>query len=427
MKRLCSGSMKNRSEKLVVMPVSARSGVVGAERLWTKSNCSHWRLWVILLLLLLLATGCRLARELPPTPASVGTSDLQLQLPAAETYLVEQGDIVNLLTFPGTITMRRQVELSFEEEGRIQTSSVQSGDFVRAGALLVELDTDALNIALAEAEWDLEILQQQHAIAAEEQRYARQLADQEIKIAELTLASLLAKELDAPGTVLPETIAAAEHALTASELALKRLDRTDGLSQQKEVVTAQVQIQQLQRQLERSRIVAPFAGNVYFIAPFDALQRLPVNAYEPVIRLVDPDSLAVEATLPEETLRELAESMAASLTLRYRPGVVLQGTIQQLPFPYGAGSDGLTYLTVPATEQSMLRVGGTVDVTIQVQPRTDVLWLPPRALQEVGGRFYATVKEGELLREVTVQVGVQTNEQVEIVAGLAAGDLVVRR
>jgi len=75
----------------------------------------------------------------------------------------------------------------------------------------------------------------------------------------------------------------------------------------------------------------------------------------------------------------------------------------------------------------MLRVGGTVDIAIHVQQRTNVLWLPPQALQQIGGRFYATVQEGELLREVTVQVGIQTNDQVEIISGLAAGDLVVRR
>lgn len=380
---------------------------------------------VVGIMLLLLVAGCRFGNPLPPTPAPLAPGDGLLT--GFETYTVQRGDVVASVQFPGTINLRRQAELFFEQDGRVQTIHVQNGDLVRADAVLAELDIDDLQIQLTEAEWDLEIVHQNHLIAAEERTYAIQLAEQAIKIAELTLASLLAKELDKPGSVPPEEMAKAEQALTSAQLDLKRLDRSEALEQQKELVAAEVKVQRLQKQIDQSRLVAPFAGNVYFILPVEDLQRLPVKAYDPVLRLADPSSLTVEATLPDSELALLTETLPVSVSLGYRPGVVLTGIIQQLPFPYGNGGDTLVHITVADGEQTKLRVGGAVTVSAEIQRRHNVLWLPPQALREVGGQFYAFVRNGETERNVLVGVGLRTADRVEIVAGLVENEIVVRK
>ena len=245
--------------------------------------------------------------------------------------------------------------------------------------------------------------------------------------AELTLASLLTKKLDEPSAVPPEEIAKAEQALSEAQFDLKRLDRPTNLAQQKELVSAEAHVRRLQKQIDQSRIVAPFDGNLYFILPVEDVQSVPIKAYDPVIRLVDPTSLIIEANVPDSDLELLAETMPVSLTLQYRPGITLDGVIQQLPFPFGTGGDGIVRLTVPTAAQPQLRVGGTVDVQVEVQRRTHVLWLPPQALRKVGDQYYAFVQDGNQEREVMVQVGLRTAEQVEISAGLAENDIVVRR
>ncbi|MEZ4726578.1 MAG: HlyD family efflux transporter periplasmic adaptor subunit [Caldilineaceae bacterium] len=383
------------------------------------------RLRFCLLVLLLITTGCRFGNKLPPPPEPLAPNETLLN--GFETYTVQRGDIVAGVQFSGAINLRRQTELFFEQDGRVKTIHVQNGDFVRADAVLAELDIAEIQIQLTEAEWDLEIVRQDHAIAAEERTYAIQLAEQAIKIAELTLASLLAKELDKPGSVLPEEMAKAEQALTVAQLDLKRLDRSEELAQQKELITAEVNVRRLQEQIDQSRLVAPFDGNVYFILPVEDLQRLPATAYEPVVRLVDPSSLTVEANVPESEMELLTETMPVSVSLTYRPGIVLPGVIQQLPFPFGTGGDTLVHITVPEAEQNKLRVGGAVEVYAEVQRQDNVLWLPPQALREVGNQFYAFVQSGETEREVLVQVGLRTDERVEIIAGLLENEIVVRK
>jgi len=391
----------------------------------THKNHLRLRGLLFLFFLLFLTTGCRFGNRLPPTPEPLTASDAPLT--GFESYIVQRGDLVVSVQFPGTINLRRQTELFFEQDGRVKKLNVQSGDYVRANAVLAELDIDDLQVQLTEAEWDLEIVRQDQAIAAEEQVYARQLAEQGVKIAELTLASLLASELDKPGSVPPEETAKAEQALTSAQLDLKRLDRSEELAQQKALVAAEVKVRQLQKQIDQSRLIAPFEGNVYFIAPAEDVQRLPAVAYEPVMRLVDPSSLTIEATAPESALELMTEGLPVEVSLTYRPGVVLAGVVQQLPFPFGNGGDTFVHLTVPTTEQNKLRVGGAVDIYGEVQRRENVLWLPPQALREVGRNFYAFVQDGETEREVLVQIGVRTDERVEITAGLLENEIVVRK
>lgn len=376
-------------------------------------------------LLLLTVTGCRFGNQLPPPPEPIIAATTNLT--GFETYQVQRGDVVVDVAFPGTINLKRQTELFFEQDGRVDIVHVHSGDFVRADTVLAELDLDDLQVQLTEAEWDLEIVRQNHQIAAEEHIYATQLAEQSVKVAELTLASLLAKKLDEPSAVPPEEIAKAEQALSEAQVEVKRLDRPLDLEQQKELVTAEANVRRLQKQIDQSRIVAPFDGNLYFILPIEDVQSVPIKAYDPVMRLVDPTSMIIEANVPDSDLELLAETMAVSITLQYRPGVALVGAIQQLPFPFGNGGDTMVHITVPADVHPQLRVGGTVDVQVEVQRRTDVLWLPPQALREVGDQYYAFVQERGQEREVLVQVGLRTADQVEISAGLAENDIVVRR
>jgi multidrug efflux pump subunit AcrA (membrane-fusion protein) len=65
------------------------------------------------------------------------------------------------------------------------------------------------------------------------------------------------------------------------------------------------------------------------------------------------------------------------------------------------------------------------DVTITTASRDNVLLIPERALKTVGDRSYVTVRTrgGEDEREVTL--GYRSNGQVEVVDGLAEGDVVV--
>jgi len=54
-----------------------------------------------------------------------------------------------------------------------------------------------------------------------------------------------------------------------------------------------------------------------------------------------------------------------------------------------------------------------------------VLWLPPQAIREFGGRKFVVLQEGDVQRRVDVKVGVVSDDRVEIITGLNEGQVVV--
>jgi len=252
--------------------------------------------------------------------------------------------------------------------------------------------------AVHEAELNLEIAQAQYQQAQQtlqKHRYAVQIQEQEVALARLRLESLQAG-------VDPQLSKAVEQ--------------------------ARLKVERLEAQLADARLVAPFDGQVMAIA---AAPGQTVEAFKPVIILADPTALEVVANLSADQMSDLKEGMPVTITLTNAPGQPLTGSIRSLPYPYGGGGgEGLTgadtatriALTTPPAE---LQLGDLARVTVLLERRENVLWLPPAAIRTYQGRTFVVVKEGNLQRRVDVRLGIEGEDRVEIVSGLQEGQIVV--
>jgi hypothetical protein len=126
--------------------------------------------------------------------------------------------------------------------------------------------------------------------------------------------------------------------------------------------------------------------------------------------------------------------MPAQVVLVSRPGEILPGKVRQLPYPYGSGGRGQevedmdksTRFTLETSAlEAGFNLGDLVRITVELERKADVLWLPPQALRVFDGRRFAVVQDGEAQRRVDVTVGIQTQERVEIEEGLEEGQVVV--
>ena len=159
-----------------------------------------------------------------------------------------------------------------------------------------------------------------------------------------------------------------------------------------------------------------------------------VEEFRPVVVLADPVDLEVSADLISNQLQDLEEDMNVSVLLMGRPGDPIVGSIRRLPYPYGTGGGGTTVdeldkstrigLSVPAGEVG-LRLGDLVRVSAELERKDTVLWLPPQAIRVFDGRRFVVQVRDDVEQRVDVKVGIQTIDKVEIVEGLAAGDVVI--
>jgi multidrug efflux pump subunit AcrA (membrane-fusion protein) len=271
------------------------------------------------------------------------------------------------------------------------------------------------NLALAQAQAQLALSQAQAQVdqAEESLRQAR------AKLAELQ---------DQP--TVAEAEAALEQAQSDYEDAVASADPQsyDMQLMALELEQAQLDIQDLEGQIASAQLVAPFAGQILSlnVQAGDAAQ-----AYDAAGVLADPNTLEITAELGSEELSQMALDQEAVITLRDRPGETFRGTVRQLPYPYGGttvdtGDDDTAVHVAFEGAAADMTLGELATVSIVLQEKENVLWLPPAAIRSYQGRDFVVVQLADgTQNRVDVLPGISTDERVEIVAGLEEGQIVV--
>jgi multidrug efflux pump subunit AcrA (membrane-fusion protein) len=189
---------------------------------------------------------------------------------------------------------------------------------------------------------------------------------------------------------------------------------------------ARLDIQDLEDQIASAQLAAPFDGQVLSL---NVKAGDSVAAYDAVGVVADPNKLEITAELGSENLSQMALEQQARITLRNRPGETFDGIVRQLPYPYGGttidtGDDTATHIQI--TSDVALTVGELATVSIILQQKEGVLWLPPAAIRTYQGRNFCVVQNADgTQKRVDVLLGITTDERVEIVSGLEQGQVIV--
>ncbi len=187
-------------------------------------------------------------------------------------------------------------------------------------------------------------------------------------------------------------------------------------------------IEDTERKIAEAQLIAPFDGELLSVAihPGDG-----ASAFSTVMVLADPSQLEVTAELGSDDLSEMSIGQKATISLRSRPEENYEGQVRQLPYPYGGGTvetdEGDTAVRISFDDPEVeLEMGELANVTIVLEEKKDVLWLPPAALRSFQGRTFVVVQEEDGgQRRLDLRTGIESEDRVEILEGLAAGQVVV--
>jgi RND family efflux transporter MFP subunit len=443
-------------------------------------------LWGVVLLASLLAACAPGATPLPaPTPTFWPTA----VVPEKPTYTVERGSVIDQLTFTGRVSPVREAELYFRADGRVLDVYVARGDAVRAGDRLAELDVAAVHRQLARADLALESAQTDLASAEAELAYnldrarvnleTEQIAlnklngydtdvDLAVVQAELEQAALALQKAQAnydrvafaPDIAMRPEAEALQQATLAhararaayvqavrqaaqrsydvqaqqkrvelSQLEVERLQAGVDPRLAQAVTKAELELADLQAQITDTLILAPFDGEVTALSTAAGKA---VQGFDPVLVVADPAELEVTAELPADDMQKLSEDQPATIVPVEYPGQELPASIRSLPYPYGSGGsagglneeDRATHVSVEFRDLAV-EPGDLVRVTVVLEQKDGVLWLPPAAIRTFEGRKFVVVQEGPGQRQSDVILGIESDDRVEIVSGLEQGQVVV--
>lgn len=341
-------------------------------------------------LLLLSACGTQTVNEATPTPYPT---------PVKETFTVQRGDIVIEAKLSGRVSPLALHTVYFQMSGQVSEVLVNANDAVVQGQLLGEL-AEAREIKAA-------VLEQQNVI-----RRAQ---------IDLEIAKLILDQYRTQGKS-PSEIRIQELQV---ELAQMTLDETlSNLGIDPETYTPD----DIESQIAKARAFAPADGTI--IAAVGTGRK--VNTDTPAFILGDPNKLEVVVQLDESKadaeVKEMFEGMPVIVTLDAKSDAKLTGKIRQLPSPYGTGTaeDRAVHIILDAAPSAnTYQSGDKVTAVIQLASKQNALWLPPDAIRKAGGRTFVIVNSEAGPKRVDVELGLQTRDRVEIVSGLAEGQVVV--
>lgn len=279
------------------------------------------------------------------------------------------------LTAVGELEAVRQIQVASEASGRIQGIYFQSGQYVRQGQLLVQLNDDIEQAEIAQLRAKLKL---------NEAVYQRGQ--------ELLKINAVAKE-------------EVENALANRDVMLG-------------------QIQQLNAKIQQKKIRAPFSG-VIGIRRVHQGQFL--NVGEPIVSLVDTQYLLVNFNLDERSTPNIKIGQQLQVALDAFPGQQFNAQVTAID-PLISSSRTVSVQAKLANLQQQLKAGMYANVVLKQQEQ-QVLMMPETAVTySAYGEtvFKAVDNKGQLqARKVAVKIGERSEGWVEVKSGLQQGDRVI--
>lgn len=440
--------------------------------------------WFIVLIFSFLLASCNAIpdqqEEVVPTATPIPTAPAA----ARTTYVVERGDVRETFIFRGRWLPRDQQQLSFEVAGTVRSVNVQRGDTVEAGAVLADLQIDELEDQLLNNQLSLDAARRRleeggdsssNAVVDAQFNVANQNLSLEGQRATLPWSSVqnaaqavVAAErqvenaqrsyddtVSRPDSPASSVDAAFEQLLSAQEnLAQQRRAYSDaaaqyynatlGIQQQENallqaeinleraqtgggdpdlvdaVIEAQIALDRTIEQISQSTLVAPFDGVIIEITIQPGDQ---VEAFSTVITLALPEPLEAIANLSFNDIQLLQIGQVGICRDANNPDLEVQCIIRQLPL---SNRDIDQTVRVAATLPELPQ-GALVEAEMTLRESLNTLWLPPQAVNEFGNRTFVVVQtpDGERVRDV--EIGLQTDDRVEIESGVEEGDIVVQQ
>lgn len=283
----------------------------------------------------------------------------------------------------GSVVAVRGVTVTPEVPGLVSRIAFESGEDVRAGQVLLTMDT-----AVERAELDS--------------------AEAEAKLAAVTLERVQGLRKD-------EVNSPAE------------LDQAQAAALQ----TA-ARVQALRATIGKKAVRAPFAGRLG-IRQVDPGQYVGVGT--PIVSLQALDELYIDFSLPQRELARLAGGQAIRVTTDAYPDQVWGGAIQTIEASVDASTRNVRVRGLVTNPERRLRPGMFVDVDVQLPDVREVVTIPSTAViyapygdstfildDPPAGEGAADTK---LARQVFIRTGERRGDLVEITEGVSEGELVV--
>ncbi len=186
--------------------------------------------------------------------------------------------------------------------------------------------------------------------------------------------------------------------------------------------SARAQVETIERELNATKLQAPFAGTVVGVQvrPGD-----PIEPGQGIIVMTKAADAVVRAELSDKDAPKVQPGQSAIVQLEVKDSQPIPATVAAVTAAEnGLGSVAQLQLSLPEGAPQPA-FGATGQASVTVQTKENVLLVPQKAVRSAGNRRYVEFMDGTNRRIADVQVGTTSGTEVEIVGGLTEGQMVI--
>lgn len=352
------------------------------------------RLFLLLLLAVLLATGIWWARQrqTATVPSPVASSQpAAIEFAAADLLTVAPVTLSRGIPITGTLKPLNQTVVKTKVAGDLRDLTVREGESVRKGQVVGHIDVLEYQVRVSER-------QAQLAAAESQVSQARRTLDNNLQLRDKNFISQSALDAARSGW----EVAVGNRDAAAAQLALAR------------------------KSLGDAALVSPIAGVVAerFAQPGE---KLPVDGR--VLSIVDLSRMEIEAPIPAANIGSVRIGQTVTLNVE---GVAMRqtGRIARIAPGTQSGTRSVPVFITLENRDPAVRAGLFAKGQLTVESRPNAIAVPASAIREAGARTFVYLLADGRLVEREVKTGLRDDtdlgmERIEITQGLTAGDRIV--
>lgn len=386
--------------------------------------------WAVLTCaLLLLPLGCKKADE---TPAP------EVYVQAAHP---EEGSIGEQITADAILAPLAQAAISPKVTAPVKRFYVQRGSRVKAGQLLATLENSDLQAVVMDNQGSYKTAEATYETAT------KSTAPEDLTKARTDLAQAksnldlnesivkarteLVKQGAIPGRDLDTAQTQLVQAQAAYSIAKQHLESVETFGNKAAIASAQGNLQSAkgkmqgaEAQLSYSEIRSPISGVVTDRVLFAGET---AAAGTPLLTVMDTSALIAKLHIAQSQAQQLAIGAAATLTV---PGVndPVPAKVSLISPALDPGSTTVEVWLRVENPKGALKSGTSVHASIAGRTTANALTVPTEAIQtgqDGTSKFVMVIAGDSTARKKTVTLGIQNAEDVQILSGLTAADMVI--
>ena len=182
------------------------------------------------------------------------------------------------------------------------------------------------------------------------------------------------------------------------------------------------EIQQVKLEIFRARITAPFSGHV---TERTVELGQTVRNLDPLFKLGTLSPLYADVHLAERDAQTVRPNFEAQVSLGSNNTEKVKGRVLRVS-PVVDDSSGTVKVTVElGSSGAGFKPGAFVSVRILIDERAEAVLIPKRGVVEEDNESFVYIDQDNVARKKKVELGYQSDTEVEIRSGVSAGEKVV--